>query len=155
MVHLVSKWKEDCAVSGAGSSPAPLTATLPPGCFAKAFLSLPIIRWSIIRSEKTQFDMAFQNQDRELLLSVKGVGPKVIERLEQIGFPHSKIWQKPARRKLLNGFPTNSVPHVGATHHRLDLLLNRRFPPQGCILKRASEGSFRHDIPFKSAKDQR
>lgn len=30
--------------------------------------------------------MAFQNQDRELLLSVKGVGPKVIERLEQIGF---------------------------------------------------------------------
>jgi predicted flap endonuclease-1-like 5' DNA nuclease len=30
--------------------------------------------------------MAFQNQDRELLLKVKGVGPKVIERLEQIGF---------------------------------------------------------------------
>jgi len=28
MVHLVSKWKEDCAVSGAGSSPAPLTANL-------------------------------------------------------------------------------------------------------------------------------
>lgn len=29
--------------------------------------------------------MAFQSQDRELLLGVKGVGPKVIDRLEQIG----------------------------------------------------------------------
>lgn len=30
--------------------------------------------------------MSFQDNDRELLLKVKGVGPKVIERLELIGF---------------------------------------------------------------------
>lgn len=30
--------------------------------------------------------MPFSVQDRELLLSAKGVGPKVIERLEQVGF---------------------------------------------------------------------
>lgn len=30
--------------------------------------------------------MAFKKTDRELLLDVKGVGPKVIERLEQLGF---------------------------------------------------------------------
>lgn len=30
--------------------------------------------------------MAFSDEDRELLLKVKGVGPKVVERLEQMGF---------------------------------------------------------------------
>lgn len=30
--------------------------------------------------------MPFQIQDRELLLGIKGVGPKVVERLEQMGF---------------------------------------------------------------------
>ncbi|MFV0337186.1 MAG: helix-hairpin-helix domain-containing protein [Chthoniobacterales bacterium] len=30
--------------------------------------------------------MAFTDQERNLLLGIKGVGPKVIERLEQIGF---------------------------------------------------------------------
>jgi len=28
MVRIVSNWEEDCAVSGAGASPAPLTANL-------------------------------------------------------------------------------------------------------------------------------
>ena len=31
-------------------------------------------------------DMAFSPQEREALLAVKGVGPTVVQRLEQIGF---------------------------------------------------------------------
>ncbi len=30
--------------------------------------------------------MAFSEQDREVLLAIKGVGPTVVQRLEQLGF---------------------------------------------------------------------